>query len=53
MWYNQFTLLVLAKEIKNTFQETDMIAWEDNGALYNSSSLGWRLQTEVAYASLI
>lgn len=25
MWYNQFTFLVLDKEIKNTFQETDII----------------------------
>lgn len=53
MWYNQFTFLVLDKELKNTFQETDMITWEDNSALYDSSPLCWRLQTEVAYANLI
>lgn len=53
MWYDQFTFLVLAKEIKNTFQEIAMITWEDHSALYNSSPLAWRLQTEVAYASLI
>lgn len=40
MWYNHFTFLVLVTEIKNTFQETDMITLEDNSALYNSSPVG-------------